>query len=754
MSTQPIATEKVAAFLQTTPLFMSVEPELIAAIAQQLEYRFYANGEIVLHKGEPGDGLYLVMRGRLQVISHRQDGTVVCLRNVEVGESVGELALLTGERSTTTVYAVGEAELAWIALYQFDLLAQRYLGAMRQISQVMVQHLQQTQLDLALHMGELFDQLDEPALRALRAELELVVLHGGEVVIRQGEPSDALYVVLNGLVRVVLEQGDGRWSKLYDLRRGQTVGEIGILTGKPRTATVYAVRDSLLARLSRTGFERLLAMFPQAMLRQFAVPVINVLRDQANHGRLPERAITTIAVVPINSSVAETNIAAHLSSALARYGPTLHLSSANLEQSLAKHEIAQIPPDAPASIAIVHWLNEQETSYRYIVYEADPIASHWSARCIRQADCVLLVGDADAASDLSAIERTLLTDQMLRSVPCKLALLHSPDTVRPSGTQRWLEARHVSNHYHVRRDNQDDLARMARLLIGRGIGMVLSGGGAAGFGHVGAIRALREAGIPIDRIGGTSMGGLIACQYAMGWDDDTIMAKNRAAIRHKFDYTFPFVALMNGGEMTNLVQEMFDDAQLEDMWIDCFCITANLSRATMMIHDRGPVWKYTRATTSIPGVLPPLIDNGELLLDGGLINNLPTDVMYQRGGCEVVFACDTASLIEILNEDPPPYESNISGWKLLWRKLNPFATPVNVPTIGQIMARVAVINDVQNMPMARDLADFYIRLDLRTYGMLEFKALEQIVADGYRSAQTTITSWREDSRFQALQGQI
>jgi lysophospholipid hydrolase len=298
------------------------------------------------------------------------------------------------------------------------------------------------------------------------------------------------------------------------------------------------------------------------------------------------------------------------------------------------------------------------------------------------------------------------------------------------------------------------MARLGRLLIGRGVGVVLSGGGAAGFGHLGAIRALREAGIPIDLIGGTSQGGLMACQYAMGWGDETIMAKNRAAIRHKFDYTFPITALMAGAEMTEVVQEMFGDAQLEDMWIHCFCITANLSRATMVVHDRGPVWKYTRATTSIPGVLPPVIDGGDMLVDGGMLNNLPTDVMRGRGDCGVVFACDAAGSIGSVRARNPPYETGISGWKVLWRRLNPFAAPLEVPTIGQIMMRVAVINDAQHMQTARDLADFYMRLDLGNYGMLEFGALEQIVAAGYQSAQAIVATWRDDERFQAIQAKV
>jgi predicted acylesterase/phospholipase RssA len=170
----------------------------------------------------------------------------------------------------------------------------------------------------------------------------------------------------------------------------------------------------------------------------------------------------------------------------------------------------------------------------------------------------------------------------------------------------------------------------------------------------------------------------------------------------------------------------------------------------MMVHERGPVWKYTRATTSIPGLLPPVIDHGDMLVDGGLVNNLPTDVMRRHIDCGVVFASDVAGVLGSGNARNPAYETGISGWKVLWHRLNPFAKPLKVPTIGQIMMRVAIINDAQHMRTARGLADYYLRLDLGGYGMLEFGALDQIVDAGFRSAQALIAGWQDDAAFQVL----
>ena len=591
------------------------------------------------------------------------------------------------------------------------------------------------QIDQALDAGKLFEGLPEPVLRALRAELELVLVRGGEVLVRQGDPSDALYVVIQGRLRVLLEQQDGTTTTLSELRRGRSVGEIGLLTGGVRTATVAAIRDSLLARLSREAFDRLLAAHPQEMVRQFAAPVIKVLQESLAHPTRPLDEPATIAIVPLDAGVAVREFATQLAEALATAGPTLHLDA------------SRMPADDASGIGNVSWLSEQETVHRYVVYEADASGSAWTELCARQADRIILVANAEGSSEPSSIERAL-------SVPAQriLVLLHPASTVRPSGTRAWLTPRHLSGHYHVRRGDREGMARVARLITGRGVGLVLSGGGAPGFGHLGAVRALREAGVPIDLVGGTSQGGLMACQLAMGWDDATLMAKNRAAVRHKFDYTFPITALMAGASMTEVVQEMFGDAQLEDMWIPCFCVSANLSRATMVVHDRGPVWKYTRATTSIPGLLPPVIDDGDMLVDGGLLNHLPTDVMRERGDCAILFASDAAATMGSVRAMRHAYESSVSGWAVLGRKLTPFMTPHKVPTMAQIMMRVAMFNAARNVQSARDLADFCMRLDLRGYGLLEFGKLEEIVGAGYRSAAASVATWENDPRFKSARG--
>jgi predicted acylesterase/phospholipase RssA len=230
------------------------------------------------------------------------------------------------------------------------------------------------------------------------------------------------------------------------------------------------------------------------------------------------------------------------------------------------------------------------------------------------------------------------------------------------------------------------------------------------------------------------------------------MRKNHEGLRYGFDYTFPITSLLAGADLSTAMREMFGDAQLEDLWLPCFCVSVSLERASQVIHERGPIWKYVRASSSLPGILPPVFDRGEMLVDGGLINNLPTDVMRARQDCGVVIAVATHSEMEAERRDSPPYETSLSGWKVLWRRLNPFRPSLSVPSMGSIMVRVAMLNDAKQVKTARTLANLYFELPACGYGLLDFKAMDTIEQAGYVAARRWITTLADNPTFQALAG--
>lgn len=741
-------------FLRSTPLGARLSDDMLRAIAPNLEQVSVGVGERLIRQGDPGDSMYLVQSGKLEVVAKDSEGQEALLNVLEPGRTVGEISLLTGERRTASVIATEPSQLLRFSQEQFHALQKRFPREMSQVTRRMLERLQQAHLSSALFASRLLGDMEETVLRDLEEELELQFITGGEVLIKQDDESDSLYIVVSGRLHVVHGYGTAEEKRLYEMARGQTVGEMGLVTGARRTATVYAHRDSLVARLSRESFEILLEKHPKAVMHQFAGKMIQILERELTGPRRTGIDAATFALIPIHHPMGIGSFSDQLVAAFNRVGSTMGLDQDSVEAALARPGVGETMLDSPANISMARWLSEQELRHQFILYTAEVFYTNWTQRCLRQADHILLVADAEKAPDLSPVEEAVNRSRRFQP-QSSLILIHPSETELPSNTAEWLSSRPVNRVYHVRRDNPADFARLARLLTGRGIGVVMSGGGARGIAHLGAVKRLGELGIPIDAVGGSSAGGIVCTLQASGNSYEFLLKRMGEAVSQNMkDYTFPITSFMSGAKVTDLAKSFFgEERQLEDLWIPCFLTTANISTSRLMIHDRGPIWKYIRGTSSVPGVFPPVMENGEMLVDGGLINNLPTDVMSERADIGTVIALDVGG-----SPDPPydedPYVCSINGWKVLWSRINPFSEPIDVPTLGRVMMGVAMISNGAAIEKTRDVADFYARLDPGEIGLFEFTSYQKSADNGYRSATEIFAGWEQDEKFQALQQMV
>ena len=226
-------------------------------------------------------------------------------------------------------------------------------------------------------------------------------------------------------------------------------------------------------------------------------------------------------------------------------------------------------------------------------------------------------------------------------------LLHSQTEKHPTKTKLWFHGRQLQTYHHVRYDVDNDYARLSRFIAGQSVGLVLGGGGARGLAHLGVIRALEDSGIPIDFIGGTSQGAFMGALYANTLSSSAMVepCKQFGSIFGFFriitGLTLPVLSWFHGGTFTKSIQRALGTNQIEDLWIPYFCITTNMSSNDMDIHTVGSLWKYVRASMSVLGLLPPVIDSdGEIMVDGGYVNNLPVDIMQTVCNPALIIASD------------------------------------------------------------------------------------------------------------------
>jgi len=287
--------------------------------------------------------------------------------------------------------------------------------------------------------------------------------------------------------------------------------------------------------------------------------------------------------------------------------------------------------------------------------------------------------------------------------------------------------------HHIRSENALDLARLARLIVGRANNLVFSGGGARAFSQVGVVRALKEFSVPVDRIGGCSMGAAIGAMIALGEGLDDKVKRFRELFftkRPEKDFTIPLLSLMSGKRMTNMGVDLFGDLKIEEMPIRYFCISSDLSEGEILEHFDGLVWQALRSTAAMPVIAPPLLRNGRMLVDGGVLNNLPIDIMRRHFSGSVI-------AIDVSRQEPLVVDSRWemkcpSGLDILRDKFRLLGPKLGLPSIFEVLRRTVTLASERQAQLARLNADLLITPPVSTFGLTEFTAFDRIVELGYR----------------------
>ncbi|TFY71167.1 hypothetical protein EVG20_g1831 [Dentipellis fragilis] len=522
-------------------------------------------------------------------------------------------------------------------------------------------------------------------------------------------------------------------------------------------------------------------------------PQLELRRNNAN--------LKTVAILPVSRHIPVDAFARKLHSALEGIGAsTSFLNQALVSTTLGRHAFTRV-----GKLKTAAWLADQEQRYKIVLYVVDSAVNNsWTQTCIRQADFVMVVGMGDDPS-IGEYERLLLS--MKTTARKELVLLHPDRSVYPGSTQPAMgpptSARRVTGWSRLplvlvpfpsrflvqglklpvtkptptlqdpaavaalknlkdkvqseiqkyrggrsdvrtqRPAHSNDFARLARRICGTSIGVVLGGGGARGISHIGVLRALEEF--------STSIGAFIGGLYAR--EGDIISTAGRAKQfsarmgniwRLLSDVTYPLVAYTTGHEFNRSIYKAFYDLHIEDMWLPFFCNSANINASRMEIHETGYAWRFIRASMTLVGLLPPLCDNGNMLVDGGYLDNLPVSAMFDMGA-SAVFASDVGSIDD---NSPRNFGDTVSGWWLLINRLNPFSNAKSIPAITEIQSRLAYVSSVRTLEDAKIAPGcLYMALPVQEFGTLQFGKFEEIHEKGYIAAMAMIEKWDEEERL-------
>ncbi|KAI1344966.1 hypothetical protein F5Y15DRAFT_410652 [Xylariaceae sp. FL0016] len=801
---------------------------LASEMKQDVEIVFFRQGSVLVEQGERSPGLYYVIDGFLDICLPSEDPGSEILSSssrlsvnamhraethdatgrsnssfnlprssdrskldsesrrhrrrvglVKPGGLAGYISTVTSYRSFIDVVAKTDVYVGFIPAATLEKIVERYPIVL---------------LTMAKRLTSLLPRL----LLHIDFALEWVQVNASQVLFNKDEESEAIYLVLNGRLRLVEDGRDGGMSVRAEFGQGDSVGELEVMTESARSGTLHAIRDTELVKFPRTLFNSLAQEHPNITIKISKIiasrmrllvddPTLSA-KDAAAGSSINKSSSTlnmrTVAVLPVRGGVPVVEFGNRLMNALTQVGTPNGATSLNqsaILSHLGKHAFNKM-----GKLKLSHYLADLEEKYGLVVYVADTsVTSPWTQTCITQADCILLVGLAEGSPEIGEYERFMLG--MKSTARKTLVLLHADRYSPPGLTRAWLRNRVWINggHHHLQMDFgtgtvpvhpptrkgvlnlkervqilqaeiqkytvrkirqrpyyspdapfKGDFQRLARRLCGKSIGLVLGGGGARGIVQIGIIRAMEEAGIPIDIIGGTSIGSFIGALYARHADVVPMfgLAKKFAGRmasmwRFALDLTYPSASYTTGHEFNRGIFKTFGKHQIEDFWLEFYCNTTNISKSRAEIHTSGYAWRYVRASMSLAGLLPPLCDEGSMLLDGGYIDNLTVSHMKALGA-DVIFAIDVGSLDD---DTPQSYGDSLSGMWAFFNRWNPFSTIPNPPTLAEIQARLAYVSSVDALERAKTMPGcIYMRPPIDEYGTLDFGKFDEICEMGYK----------------------
>ncbi|XP_040270639.1 patatin-like phospholipase domain-containing protein 6 isoform X2 [Bufo bufo] len=708
---------------------------------------------IIAQKGEQDVGLHYVLSGRLHVyqgVTGREDS---CIFETAPGEMIGQLTVLTGEPLIFTIRAVQDTSFLCLSRTHFYEILRSHPHVLLSVAHSVARRV-------------------SPFVRQVDFAIDWIGVEAGKQLYSKGDPSDCTYIALNGRLRSVIQHKGGKKCVVGEYGRGDLIGMVEALTHQPRATSVHAVRDSELAKLPDGALSYIKRRYPQVVTRLIHILSHKILGNlQQPQGDLSDpgnivKNLSTVCILPCSNNVPLSAFTLELKHAMSAIGPTLVLTSDIIRVRFGAYAL-----ESTHECQLSTWLAQQEDNHRIVLYQTEFSLTPWTIRCIRQADCILLVGLGEEEPNLGELEK-FLDNSPVRALK-QLVLLHRMDGPSPTGTVEWLKLRTwVSGHFHIRGPNRlftkrpphrmlefysrilkkevdyhSDFSRLARTLTGNAIALVLGGGGARGFAHVGIINALEEAGIPVDMVGGTSMGALVGGVYAEELDGSKTKDKTSkwaqmmsSLPRTALDLTYPITSLLSGSGFNTTLIHLFGQRQIQDLWLPYFCITTDISSSSMRVHREGMLWRYIRATTSYMPYLPPLCDpvDDHLLVDGCYVNNLPADVARSMGA-RTVLAVDVGQQEEWNTYN---YGDSLSGWWLLWNRIKPWGAKVKIPDMAELQSRLSYVTCVRQLQMVK-LSGYceYLCPPVQRFTTSEFRRFQEICNIGYDYGKLIFTEW-------------
>ncbi|KAJ9602170.1 phosphatidylcholine and lysophosphatidylcholine phospholipase [Cladophialophora chaetospira] len=721
-----------------------------------VELLSFQQGEILAKRSERLPGIYMLRSGKAVLSGDRCNRKVI----LEAGALIGYSSALANSRSFFDVTAASDVYVGFISRQRLLTLRAKSPNLLMCLARQALNSLSST-------------------LRRVHYAADYIKYGTDEIVYRKGDESHSFYIVANGRLRLSDENLESGYVQATEIGKGQSAGALELYLSRKRPSTLRAVRRSHVLQIQKTSFKALSYNNP-ALAFRFSEYLAGsapdyIERSSTSRKDNDDSTIQTVAIVPVSPSVSGADFAQNLAEAI----HVLRLAGDSkppiLSHSVLKRSLPEQTTAMYGDSILENYLFQIEDNARLVLYLAeDSGTTAWSKTCVAHADIILFVGGANDNPRVTPDERALAAEG--KGAQKKMILLHSNGRDVNAGltsawtcSRPWLSAGiqhvllpptkespiHLANPLDARSPllhPSADFQRLARRILGKSIALVLGGGGARGISHLGVLKALEENGIPIDVIGGTSIGAFVGAIYGshLNWastfDSVRRWSLQLAPWRFLLDLTYPWLSVTTGRRFNNLLLEIFEDMRIDDTWLEYYCAVTNLSRqASSKIMTTGTAWDAIRASMSFVGFVPPLWKDGELLLDGCYSNNVPISYSVQLKA-DTIFAVDVGPDKTI---HATAWGTELSTWSMMLKRF--FRSKHDPPDYGWVVEILTEAMSQADLNITKGMQNcHYTNPPVGMYRGQDFANFDDIFQIGYNHAINWLDQLKRDGKLDKM----
>ena len=738
--------------LKKSKFFQDINSVYLESIASSCINISTEKGEVLFIAGENNlAGIFYLISGKVILSSTEDDTDVEKTNEVFKDETFNSLSIFYEMTRTETASALEASNLLFVPKQALIDSCEKNSAFNTILHEKIAIEFNREKL-LRILSKVYSKDVDQSIIRKIIDSGEWVSLKSNSKLFKAGDPSDSMLFLVRGFLKVFIGDDDNL-KEVGEIKEGEVIGEMGLLSDEPRSASIYSTRESILFKIPKDNFDNLMRNNPSVL---FALSKQIILRFKKNQNVNTSNENTLFLTLLFtskdrNDPIVNHGIGKYLDSALGRYDSSYFLSKEIVEKELSVKDInIELGLDGKF-FPLDNFVNRIAKNHKYIILETEVENTPWTTWCIKLSDKFLfLVNPAKGIQNDSIINA--MNEIQVRTpnhllVDRQLIVCHKDKKSFPEGTMKFIKAlKPISIHHHININNKNDFSRIARMITNNSIGVAFGGGGARGSAHLGAYKALKENKIPIDVVCGTSIGSLVAAMVAseFGFKEthEKLLDYAKSVKINWSDYSLPYTSILDDKKLLDAIYNIFGDRKVEDLWLPMFCCAVDITLAELKVFNNGKICKAIRASSSLPGLIVPLLDKKSLYVDGGLLNNMPGDILKKTFNSKLISINVSPEKDLVPNFDHFPNQNKLVLKKLFSRKK--YEDPLegaNIPTLGNIIVRSIMVGSANKTKEVSKLSELYIDVPTDGFSMLDFNKMEDLIKIGYDTANKSLESF-------------